>query len=367
MKWGLPQPLRRVANACVELVKWWRGEMRETGQALLRQLPNRRSPELLLRIGAASVTLERRAEGAWQVIGTIPACEDGSWAAELPGLSLEQREARTALVFENAEFYFDEIELPLATERHLASAVRLQLERRLPLPLDQLLTDHQVIARDKRGDTLRVRIAVAHRERVEEWRKRAASWRLSPVSASAANADGGIAFNLLKRRRDPLRWTPTPLDLRLMRIAAVGACACLALVGAQWIRERSVVNGRTAELHARAQELTTQRAELSTRAAPLLALRELVALPSSPELLAKLSTAVPTSAWFSHIDLATPVEGPGSVKLIGTVESQEEIISTLRNVAGIRNLRTSSAFSGEILGRDRVEFSAEYRPQGGVL
>jgi hypothetical protein len=367
MKWGVPQPLRRVVDVCVELFQWWRGEMRDIGQALLRQLPSRKSPELLLRIGAASATLERRAEGAWQVIGTIPAREDGSWPAELPGLATEQRGARTALVFENGEFYFDDIELPLATERHLAPVVRLQLERRLPVPLEQLLTDYQIIARDKRTETLRVRAAVAHRELVEAWRERAAGWGLSPVSAGAAGAGGGLEFNLLKRRRDPLRWTPSPLDLRLMRIAAVGVCACLAVVGAQWIRERSVVNRATAELHARAQKLTAQRTALTTRAAPLLALRQMVAAPSSPELLAQLSAAVPGSAWFNHIDLATPAEGVGAVKLMGTVGSQEEVVATLRTVPGIHDLRTSSAFSGEILGRDRVEFSAEYQPRKGTL
>jgi hypothetical protein len=313
-----------------------------------------------------SATLERRTEGAWQVIGTIPARVDGSWTAELPGLATEQHGTRTALVFENAEFYFDEIELPLAAERHLASVVRLQLERRLPVPLEQLLTDHQVIARDKRGETLRVRTAVAHRERVEQWRDRATSWGLTPVCAGAASAGDGLEFNLLKRRRDPLRWTPSPLDVRLMRIAVVGVFACLAVVGAQWIRERSVVNRETAELHARAQELAAQRTALTTRAAPLLALREMVAAPSSPELLAQLSAAVPGSAWFSHVDLATPAEGVGAVKLMGTVGSQDEVVAKLRALPGIRNLRSSSAFGGEILGRDRVEFSAEYQPRSGT-
>lgn len=361
MKGRALERLRAQAGAAVELFGWWRAELRDIAQWLLRQLPSRKSPELMLRVAPTAASLEQREAQGWKVVGTLPRGEDGSWPAELPGLPPELHGARTALVFPVSEFYFDEIDLPLAAERHLTSVLRLQLERRLPVPLEQLLVDHQVVARDKRRETLCVRTAVAHREPVENLRESAVRWGLTPIAAGVESADGVLQFNLLRRRRDPIRWSPTPLDRRLLRAAAVGIAVFCAVTGVQWMRERATVNGETVELHAQAQELAAQRVALVAQAAPLQALRAVAASPSAPELLAKMSAVVPNTAWFTHIDLAMPVGAPGSIKLTGTVESEEGIVTVLRTVPGLRNLRTSSAFAGEILGRNRVEISAEYQ------
>jgi len=353
--------LRTQARAAAELFAWWRAELRDICQWLLGQLPSRKSPELMLRVAARGASLEQREAQSWKVIGTVPAREDGSWPDELPGLPPELQGARTAIVLAETELYFDEIELPLATERHLTAVLRLQLERRLPVPLEQLLIDHQILSRDKRREALRVRAAVAHREPVEKLRDNALRWGLVPVSAGVDGADGVLQFNLLRRRRDPIRWSPTPLDRRLLRAATVGAAMLCAVVGVQWARERASVNTQTAGLHAQAQKLAAQRVALVATAAPLLSLRAVAATPAAHELLAKLSVAVPNSAWFAHVDIATPAGAPGTIKLIGTVASEEEIAAALRAVPGLRNLRTTSAFSGELLGRERVEITAEFQ------
>lgn len=352
-------------GAAVELFRWWRTEMRGIGQALVRLLPSRRSPQLLLRVSEHSASLEQFTGKGWTVIGAIPRRDDGTWASELPGLAAELKHARIAIVLPAAEFYFEEFELPAAATRHLGAVLRLQLERRLPLALDQLLVDHEVVARDKQRETLRVRCAVAHREVVESWRERAAEWGLTAVSVGPMGESDQPALNLLKRRRDPIRWSPSPLDRQLLRVAAIGAGLCLALVGVQWFRERSAVNAETVELHAQAAKLETQRVALTTRAAPLVALRAIAAMPAAPQLLARLSSAVPTSAWFNHVELTVPSDGAGSVKLIGAIPSQEGVVAALRALPGVRNVHTSAAFSGNFLGRDRVEITAEYRSSVG--
>ena len=362
MKRGASELLRAQLRAAAELYAWWRAELRDVAQLLLRQLPSRKSPVLLLRVGANGASLEQRAAQEWKVIGTLPKRDDGTWPTELPGLPPELQGARTALALPDSELYFDELELPLAAERHLASVLRLQLERRLPVSLDQLLVDHQIIVRDKRRETLRVRTVVAHRETVESLREGAVRWGLTPVSAGVVGADGVVQFNLLRRRRrGPIRWSPTALDRRLLRAAAAGIALLCTVVGVQWMRERATVSDQTAELHAQAQKLMTQRVALTTQVAPLRTLRAIAVTPAAPELLAKLSAAVPNTAWFTHIDLATPADAAGSIKLTGTVASEEEIVTTLRAVPGLRNLRTTSAFSGEILGKNRVEITAEYQ------
>jgi hypothetical protein len=349
-------------GAARELFGWWRGEVRDLAQAALRQLPSRKTPELVLRVSATSMSVERHKGAQNEVIGTVPMGDDGSWPAELLGLAPELRGARAAIALPGEELHTCEFELPLAAERHLSAVLRLQLERNLPMPLDQLLMDRQIAARDRKRDLLRVRVVIAHRDRVEALRERVTGWGLTPVSAGVIAADGTPEFNLLKRRRDPIRWLPTPLDLRLLKAAAAAAAVLIVLVGVQWTRERFAVNERIAELRAQAQKIAAARAEVSARAEPLLALQSIVASTEAPELLSKLSTAGPASAWFSHVDLTTPVGAPATLKLTGSVTSQEEVIAALNATPGIRNLKSTSAFNGEILARERLELTAEFAP-----
>jgi hypothetical protein len=355
-------PLRAAARSAVELFDWWRMELRDLAQWGLRQLPSRKSPEVLLRVVNQQLSIERREQADWKPFANLAHDADGS--AELPALPADLRDARTAIGLADSEFFFDEFELPLATERHLASVLRLQLERRLPIPLTELLSDHQVLSTDKKRGVLRVRVAVAHRDRVEKLRELATRLGLNPVSAGLLSVEGSLQFNLLRRRRDPLRWHPSPLDLRLMKLAAGAAAALLAVIGAQWMYERAQVRDAVEELRAQADQLRTTRAELNQQAEPVLALRRASQVSAAPELLATLSRAVLAPAWFSHVVLSTPVDGVATVQLTGEVTSQEQVLNALRAVPGIRNLKTSSAFSGEILGPERLELTAEYVPAG---
>jgi hypothetical protein len=367
MNRGVLSRLVARVGAARELFDWWRGEMRDLAQALLRQLPSRKTPELLLRVTSGSISVERRKGAASEVIGIVPMAGDGSWPAEISGLAPGLRGARAAIALLPEELHNCEFELPLAAERHLSAVLRLQLERGLPLPLDQLLMDRQIVARDRKRDTLRVRVVVAHRDRVELLRERVTGWGLNPVSAGVIATDGTPEFNLLKRRRDPIRWLPTPLDLKLLKVAAAAAAVLAVLIGVQWTRERFAVNEQIADLRAQAQKIGDARAEVSARAKPLLALQSIVASTEAPELLSKLSTAVPVTAWFSHIDLATPAGAPATLKLTGSVTSPEEVIAALNATPGVRNLKSTSAFNGEILTRERVELTAEFVPVAAKL
>jgi hypothetical protein len=356
MTWGGAAPLRGAARTAVELFGWWRTELRDLTQWLLRQLPSRKTPEVLLRVADERLSLERREGSAWIPVLTLDP------AQPLPDLPEPLRNARAAIALPASELFFDELQLPVAAERHLVSVLRLQLERRLPLPLPELLHDHELLPTDRKLGVLKVRVAVAHRERVEKLRELAVSLGLSPVSAGPLDPTGGMALNLLRRRRDPVRWNVSPLDLKLAKIAGAAAAALVAVVAAQWTYERAQVRSQVDELHAQAQKLRATRQALAAQAAPLVSLKAVGTLPAAPQLLATLSNSVPAPAWFSHVVLHTPAEGVATLELTGEVPSQQQVVEALRAVPGIRNLKTTSAFSGEILGSERVELTAEYVP-----
>jgi hypothetical protein len=345
--------LRGAARNAVELFAWWRTELRDLTQWLMRQLPNRKTPEVLLRVEGDRVSVERRDGASWTTVLVVDAAKAATLPAELQG-------ARAAIALGSTVFFFDELQLPAAVERHLGPALRLQLERRLPVPLAGLLYDHETLPVDKKLGLLRVRVAVAHRERVEKLCELALALGLVPVSASALMPDGAQRFDLMRRRRDPIRWNVSPLDLRLAKIAGAGALVLLAVVGAQWGIERAQVREQVEELRAQADKLRATRNQLENEARPLRALQAVARMPAAPDLLATLSSAVPAPNWFSHVVLSTPLDGVATLQLTGQVPSKEQVVEALRAVPGMRDVETSSAYGGEILGSERIELSARY-------
>jgi hypothetical protein len=311
-----------------------------------------------VRVGAASISVECRDANEWKVVGTVPVAADGSWPAELPGLPPELAGARAAIVLPESELFYCEFELPSAAERQLSSVLQLQLERAMPLPLEQILYDRQIVARDRERFT--VRAAIAHRERVEQLRDAVARWDLVPVCAGAVTEQGTVLFNFLKRRRDPLRWRPSRQDVWLMRAATAGVGVLALVLAIQWIHERYVVTAESTQLHAQATRLSAERAALIEAAKPLLALQTIAATRDAPALLATLSTTMPLDAWFTHIEIEAHADAPGRLQLMGPVTSREAALTALRAVAGVRNPRASSVFNGEIGGRETVEFNADF-------
>ena len=355
---ALPAPLRRAFGVVRELALWWWGEMRDIGGQLLRLLPSRKSPQVFVRVGDTAMSVECREAHEWKVVGTVPRSADGSWPAEIPGLPKEWIGARAVLLVPESELFFCEFELPTATERQLGAVLQLQLERALPLPLAQLLYDRQIIRRDR--ERLTVRVAVAHRETVEQLRDAVARWPLSLIGAGVVNEQGAPLFNFFRKRRDPLRWRPTQQDLWLLRSAAAGVGVMALVLGCLWLRERYVVNDGSAELRSQAAKLSAERETLVVTAKPLQAMQDIAGTRDAPAVLAALSSAMPQGAWFTHIDIVAHVESPGVLKLTGPVISREEALKALGGIPGVRNLKASSAFNGEIVGPETVEFTADF-------
>ena len=363
MKWGVPKPLQRTARSARELFDWWCVELREAANLLLRKLPSRQSPQVFVRVDAASMLLELHQAGEWKAVGTVPAGSDGAWPRGIPGLPEELAGARTAILLPESELFFCDFDLPSAAERQLAAVVRLQLERTLPVAMERVVYDQQILARDR--ELLKVRVAVAHRERVEFLRELIASWGLTPVAAGTVSDAGVSAYNFLKRRRDRPRWRPTSRDTRLMRAAAAGLGLLMLVVGAQWLRERSVVESVASELQARAAQIAREREQVLRDARPLVALQSIASTRDAPAVLAALSAAVPQGAWFNHVEISTDSEKSGAgksgrLRLMGTLAARDETLAALRAVPGVRDLEVASTFDGRIGSAETVEIVADF-------
>src|SRR5689334_19737419 len=122
MTWVGAAQLRGPARTAVELFAWWRTELRDLAQWLLRQMPSRKTPEVLLRVVGERVSVQRRDGASWSEVLVIDS------ASAIPAIELpaDLRGARAAIALDSSEFFFDDLQLPLATERHLGSVLRLQ-------------------------------------------------------------------------------------------------------------------------------------------------------------------------------------------------------------------------------------------------
>lgn len=357
MKWEVPGALLRTRDVVRELVTWWTGELREIGGLLLRHLPSRQTPTAFLHVRADVLSLRQFDGTAWKTIAEVPA-PGGNLPAELSGLPAELAGARAAIVIDESELLFCEFELPLAAERQMSAVLRLQLERALPLPLEQLLFDRQVISRDRDRELLGVRVAVVRRERVDALRELVARAGLVPVAAGP-ETNGAPGYNFLVRRRDPLRWRPSSLDRRLLQATAAGLAALLVVLGAQWWHERSQVGAQAAELHAQALRISAERERLVRESTPLVALQKIVATRDAAAVLANLSRSMPLSAWFNYVEISVHQRDKGRLRLIGTTASREEALAAVRAFPGVSNLQTSTSFNGQILGPENVELTAD--------
>jgi hypothetical protein len=353
MSQGSAATWRRAARKAVELFKWWCAELRDIGQWVLRVLPSRRSPEILLRVSGNQVSMEQREGESWKPVLTF------ALTAVPPELSQDLKGARTAIGLGAEEFYIDDFELPMAAARNLVAVVDLQLERRLPLPLSTVHSAHEVDSVDKKRGVMSVRVAVAHRDRIEQLRDLAVKLGLNPIAAGLLVDGASLRFNLLRRRRDPVRWSVTTLDVRLLKTAGAAAVLLAVVAGAQWIVERIQVHDEVQELRLQAERLRATQDALTAEAKPLRALQTLSDASAAPELLALLSSAIPAPNWFSHVSLNTPASGIATLELTGEVASTEQVVQALQAVPGIRDVKTSSAFSGEIL-KQHIELTAQY-------
>jgi len=347
-----------------DFLAWWLSELREVFASLVRLVTSGRAVRVIVGNAGGQAKFYERAAGELREF-LAAASQDGNWPAEVAA-ELARREmvgARTALSLPAHEILLREFELPLAVERQLASAVDLQLERALPLPLASVLTDRRIVARNKQRGALTVRVAIARRDVVERWRAQLLEWRLVPVVIGTVSAVGESETNFLRRRRDPVRWTFSRADKRWSWAATGGVAACLLLAPAQWLYERHVVGREVTRVHEVAARTAAERDALLARIRPLAWMRGNASAPAAAETLATLSSSIPVDAWFHFVDINARPGKPVSVKLIGNARSANELVGRLRAVPGVQAVDSKNSFTGEFIGQERLELSFQYAPK----
>jgi hypothetical protein len=253
-----------------------------------------------------------------------------------------------------------EFRLPPVADRDVAPAVELQLERKLPLPREQLYVDWRI--RETLADRSRlIDVVVARRTTVDRVRDSVRAWGWRPVAVGRSEPDGRQRFNLLPAPTRRLSFDIGRRERYLAWSAAALVFIYLAVVIGQALFERGSVRDELRQARTQMSRIDKQRALLVSESQPIAMLHELMSQPSAAEGLVAVSGALPQDSWIYQADIRTLANGVG-VHLEGYTPSSTVLLQALQASGRLEAVELVEATSAGVgSGSERIEMKARVR------
>jgi hypothetical protein len=355
--------MQRVREEYTSLSSWWLHEMREAFADLKQRLAPGRPHRTTISLSRTAGTVVQQwrngtiksAEFQRTQTGDLPADRSEFWPAATT-------DAATAhVVLPKSAILMRRIWLPANAEHNLTPLVELQLERELPIPRDQVHVDWRIEARNRDRTKIEVVIGIVWRSEIERLVSAMSQWKLR-VASIAVDQDGDApSFNFAPRRTRRSTSRLARVDRLLVISAAIFWLAYAGVIGAQWMRERIVVTEALAEMTAPTLRVEHMRAELDQRRRPMLTLLQLMAAPSSAEVLADLTAAVPRDSWLQQLEIRSLDDNSSLIKLTAITPTATQLVNQLEQSPRFENVALQSAGTmGLGMARDRAELSARW-------
>ncbi len=338
---------RRMSAEVGAFTAWWLQELRATWIALVEKTSAGSAQRFVLDLSGEPGAL-RKADGAVvDLVAPLAVSQIGELTALRDSWPQAPASGRVVVLLPEAATLVCELRLPPIPERDVAAAVRLQLERRLPLPAEQLCLSWHV--QQKYPDGSRAVIAaMARRRYVETLRDAIRSWRWRAVAIRPKSQSQMLNFNLLPAPAS--RWS-FAMERREVRMAwsAFALCVVYMLaVGGQWWYERASLADTLQHARKQLGEMSRRERELSDGAAPLAAIRELMRAPTASEALAAVSLALPTDSWMYRLDIQAFAAGP-TLRAEGYTQAPASAVAALERspqLQAVELIETSAAEMG---------------------
>lgn len=328
----------RASDELNAFVAWWLYELREVWRVASERLASKQSRHFVIDLS------ERPGD-----LGELE-----SFAAAVPA------QARATVLLPETSVLKCELRLPPVAERDVAPAVELQLERKLPLPREQLYLDWRVrealADRSRIVDVVMARRAVADRVRDGV---RARGWR--PVAITSKEPDGRQYFNLLPAPTRRLSFAVGKRERYLAwSAAALIFVYAVAAVGKGWL-ERAIVSEDIGKARAQSTRIEKQRALLVTEGKAIAQLHAVMLRPSAADGLLAVSSALPHDSWIYQADIRALANGV-SVNLEGYTPSATSLLQGLEGSGRLDAIELIEATSAGVgSGSERVELKARVR------
>ena len=305
-----------------QLWQWWTAELaplvpRATRAALRRR---RMRPVVAFDADAATlwVPVVQGADIAMQSMGEVALSGDGAATAGRALLDSVRRASgaavpRVAIALPGRQTLRRTLVLPSAIEENLKQALAYDLDRHTPFKADELYFDAAVIGRDPVRGELRVDLAAARRNVVDQAIQAVESWggEVTAVLPEPPAQAGASRLNLLADdRRAPVggwrRWRIVAPVVVLFIAAVIG----LTLPIVQK-RDYAIALGRQVDA-ARAQAAISDglRTELERLTGEYnFALERKYAFPSTVQVLDEVTKLLPDDTWLTQMELKSTARG----------------------------------------------------------
>jgi hypothetical protein len=356
--------VQRLRVEYTALMSWWLHEIRE----IIADLEQRLAPGKPHR---TTIFLSRTAGSVIQQWrnGTVKSSEfQRTRSGDFPGDRSEfwptaKHDATTVhVVLPGSAMLVRRIWLPASAAQNLQAVVELQLERELPVPRERVQADWRIEARNRDGTKIEVAIGVVWRSEIERVLTAIGQWKFRVATISVDLGDHVTVFNFATRRNRGSVGTLTRVDRVLMMSSAIFLLAYIGVSGAQWLHERIVVQRALSNMTSRAAKIERTRAQLNERRKPMLALLGLMATPSSAEVLADLTNAVPRDSWLQQLDIRSFEDGSSQINLTASTPAATQLVSQLQQSPHLEKVELQSAATlGLGTTRDSAELSAMWR------
>ena len=253
----------------------------------------------------------------------------GRWLEILGGFDDGRPEIRLCVPAD--EMLQREVELPLAVESNLATALGYQIDQLTPFRPGQILYDYQVIERDAQHGRLKLDLRLTPISHLEQVRERLAGIGIRPHAIDAlgeGTEPRNEGFNLLPENQRP---NYVYGRARLNWILAGVVVVVLALVMAQslYLRERTVdqLQQEVANLRAEADLVMSLQRQLedSLTAANFLADRRR-RQPIIIQVLDEISRILPDDIWLQQVQ----VQGD-EILMMGLADGSQRLIELLND------------------------------------
>lgn len=329
----------RASDEINAFIAWWLHELRETWLVTSDRFAPKQSRHFVIDL------TERRGD-----------------PAELADFSADHvpAHARATVLLPESSVLRCELRLPPVAQRDVARVVELQLERKLPLPPEQLYVDWRV--REALADRSRiVDVIMARRTVIDRLRESVLARGARPVAITSKEPAGRQHFNLLPAPTRRLSFAVGTRERYLAWSAAALIFVYVAVaVGKGWL-ERASISDDLAQARAQMTKIREQRALLVTQGKPIALLHKVMSQPSAAEALVAVSSAFPQDSWIYQADIRA-LAGSVSVNLEGYAPSGTALLQGLEGSGRLEAIELIEATSAGVgSGSERVELKARVR------
>lgn len=317
--WLRRSPLAGGWSALQDLLRWWRGELRELLPARLRLWG---TPSLCVEASASELRLFHPPQPA--PVATLRVGETGTGGQAPAG------DRRCELLLHHDLGLAVPITLPDAAEENLRRVIAFSMDRYTPFREEEVYFDFQITRRDRAQQRIELMLQVVPRATLDRIVQRLAAAGIEVVRAditshevSGRQARAGVNLLPLTRRVGSRHQTRLNVALGVSALVLLLAVAIIPLYQRhQAVRAlETTLDGMRAQVRAAEQ----RRADVATRSETL---RTIVqrrdAVPPVLDVLRELTILTPDEAWAGQVEMKG-----GRIRLTGEALAGSELMEAL--------------------------------------